>query len=129
MLEPYDLTPCEVQARHSTGLSATTGSLGRLATAGSTAGAGLGSTARISRPAASAQNAAPMPRKVRPEAAMTKVIAGASRPSGAARAPDSDAESVASRASPATAPVTSAGAALRNVVTAAETRANTRYAQ
>ena len=67
-----------------------------------------------------------MPRKVRPDAATTKVIAAASRPSTADRAPDSDAESVASRASPATAPVTSAGAALRNVVSAAEISANTR---
>jgi transcriptional regulator with XRE-family HTH domain len=107
------------------------GYAGGLAGGGTAGGGGAtedsgDSTARTSRPATSAQNAAPIPRKLSPEAATTKVIAAASRPSVADRAPAKDAESVPRSASPATAPVTSAGAALTNVVRAAASRASTR---
>src|SRR6202012_5314744 len=77
-------------------------------------------TRLTSRPAASAQNAAPIPRKVSPEAATTNVRAATSRPSAAVRAPASADDSVASRASPATAPATSGGAAPKNTDSAAE---------
>src|SRR6185437_5697545 len=85
------------------------------------------STMRTRRPAASAQKAAPMPRNVSPDAATANVITADSRPSAADNAPDKLAASVPSSASPATAPMTSAGAALASVVNAAESSPRTRY--
>ena len=67
-----------------------------------------------------------MPRKERPDAATTNVIAAASRPSVADSAPARAEDSVPSRASPATAPARSDGAALMNTVSAVETTASTR---
>jgi hypothetical protein len=86
-------------------------------------------TALTSRPASSAQKADPIPRNVVPEAATTNVRAAASRPRSLLSAPDNDAASVPSNASPATAPTTFAGAVLTNVVNAPEISANTRNVQ
>ena len=84
------------------------------------------SRVRTARPQASPQNAAPIPPITVPDAATTKVMVAASRPSVAVSAPTSEAARVPSRASPATVPITSGGARLTYAVSGADRMPSTR---